>query len=101
MSVTYRPLELVHVDLCGPLSETNAGQKYFMAVMDDYSKYAEVLVMTEKSEAKKKLLNVLTKWENQREFFIRFLWAWNFTRPLGLLSLCSTRWNSCACYPMA
>jgi hypothetical protein len=49
----------VHVDLCGPLVETNTGQKYFMAVMDDYSKHAEVFVMTEKSKTKEKLVDVM------------------------------------------
>jgi transposase InsO family protein len=72
-SVTQRPLDLVHVDLCGPLSETNAGQRYFMAVMDDFSKYAEVYVMTEKSEAKEKLVDVLMEWENQLELTVKIL----------------------------
>jgi hypothetical protein len=55
-------LELVHVDLCGPLdNETNSGQKYFMAVMDDFSKYADVFVMKHKSEAKSVLIDVLTE----------------------------------------
>ena len=61
-SITHRPLELVHVDLCGPLdNETNSGQKYFMAVMDDFSKYADVFVMKHKSEAKSVLIDVLTE----------------------------------------
>jgi transposase InsO family protein len=72
-SITQRPLELVHVDLCGPLNETNAGQRYFMAVMDDFSKYAEVFVMTEKSEAKEKLVDVLIEWENQLEVTVKIL----------------------------
>ncbi len=43
------------MDLCGPIDETNFDERYFMAVMDDFSKYAEVFLMTEKSEAKVKL----------------------------------------------
>jgi hypothetical protein len=31
------------VDLCGPIDETNFDERYFMAVMDNFSKYAEVL----------------------------------------------------------
>jgi transposase InsO family protein len=72
-SITQRPLELVHVDLCGPMKETNAGQRYFMAVMDDFSKYADVFVMTEKSEAKEKLVDVLIEWENQLEVTVKIL----------------------------
>ncbi len=40
------------MDLCGPIDETNFDERYFMAVMDDFSKYAEVFLMTERSEAK-------------------------------------------------
>ncbi len=72
-SVTQRPLELVHVDLCGPLTKTSAGQKYFMAVMDSFSKYAEVYVMTEKSEAKEKLVDVLIEWETLLELTVEIL----------------------------
>ncbi len=64
---------LICVDQRSTLNETNAGQKYFMAVMDDYSKYAEVYVMTEKSEAKEKLVDVLIEWENQLELTVKIL----------------------------
>ena len=36
---TSRPLQLVHMDLCGP-SRTNApgGESYFMLIIDDFTK---------------------------------------------------------------
>jgi transposase InsO family protein len=74
VSKTCRPLELVHVDLCGPIDpETNAGERYFLAMMDDFSKYAEVCVMTEKSEAKIKVVETLQKWMTQLELTVKIL----------------------------
>jgi transposase InsO family protein len=73
-SKTSRPLELVHVDLCGPLDhETNAGERYFLAMMDDFSKYAVVFVMAEKSEAKDKVVETLQRWMTQMELSVKIL----------------------------
>lgn len=72
-SKTNRPLELIHVDLCGPLVETNRGEKYFMAIMDDFSKYAMVYVMSEKSEAKGILTDTLKEWSTQCEVSVKVL----------------------------
>ena len=71
-SKTCRPLKLVHVDLCGPLDpETNAGERHFLAMMDDFSKYAEVHVMTEKSEAKEKAVEILQRWMTHLELTVK------------------------------
>lgn len=54
---TYRaenPLELVHVDLCGPFSPvTLAGKKYFLLVVDDYSRMMWIVLIKSKDEALK------------------------------------------------
>ena len=45
------PLELVHIDLCGPMSiDSLDGSKYFMLIVDDYSRYMWVYFLTHKSE---------------------------------------------------
>ena len=45
------PLELVHTDLCGPMSEDSlGGSKYFMLIVDDYSRFMWVYFLTRKSE---------------------------------------------------
>jgi hypothetical protein len=73
-SKTCWPLDFVHVDLCGPLDhETNAGEKYFLAMMHGFSKYAEVFVMTEKSEAKEKVVETLKRWMTQLELTVKIL----------------------------
>jgi hypothetical protein len=47
-----KPLELVHSDLCGPMSETSlGGSSYFISFIDDYSRKCWVYFLKEKSEA--------------------------------------------------
>ena len=37
---TFRPLELLHIDLFGPISTASLGGKYYgYVIMDDYSRY--------------------------------------------------------------
>lgn len=41
-----RPLEILHVDLCGKITpETYDGEQYFMTIMDDYTHYLRVYLM--------------------------------------------------------
>jgi hypothetical protein len=53
--------------------ETNAGERHFLAMMDDFSKYAEVHVMTEKSEAKEKAVEILQRWMTHLELTVKKL----------------------------
>ena len=49
---TNKPLQLVHLDLCGPSrKEGTSKEKYFMLVIDDYSRLTWVAFLKEKSEA--------------------------------------------------
>jgi len=37
---TTRPLELLHVDLCGPMRVTSrGGKRYVLVIVDDYSRF--------------------------------------------------------------
>jgi hypothetical protein len=46
------PLELVHGDLCGPISPaTPAGNRYFLLLVDDYSRFMWVKLLRTKDEA--------------------------------------------------
>ena len=52
---TKRKLELVHVEVCGPMhAESHGGSKYFVTFMDDYSQCSAVYFMKQKSEVFKK-----------------------------------------------
>lgn len=45
-------LELIHADICGPISPTsNSLKRYFLCFIDDYSRKAWVYLLAEKSEA--------------------------------------------------
>jgi hypothetical protein len=45
-------LELVHADLCGPISPpTPAGKRYFLLLVDDKSRFMWLRLLTTKDEA--------------------------------------------------
>lgn len=47
-----RRLELVHADLCGQISPpTPGGKNYFLLIMDDYSRYMWLELLTSKDQA--------------------------------------------------
>lgn len=54
-ATSYRatqPLELVHGDLCGPISPPTSGQKrYVFVLIDDFTRYMWSILLEEKSEA--------------------------------------------------
>lgn len=64
-SRSTEPLQLITFDLAGPFDEAIGGAKYFMIMVDDYSKYYHVELLRTKSEATRWLKQVLTQWENQ------------------------------------
>ena len=46
------PLKLVHGDLCGPITPaTHGGRRYFLLLVDDYSRYMWLQLLTGKSDA--------------------------------------------------
>ncbi|KAL8096387.1 hypothetical protein AgCh_037375 [Apium graveolens] len=47
-----KPLELIHGDLCGPISpETTAGNRYFFLLVDDYTRMMWIYALKGKNEA--------------------------------------------------
>ena len=46
------PLELVHADLCGTITPpTPGGRRYFLLLVDDYSRFMWLVLLTSKDEA--------------------------------------------------
>jgi len=43
--------ELIHFDICGPMSEDEAGASYFITVIDDFTHYGYVYLISHKSKA--------------------------------------------------
>ncbi|GAA0173161.1 transmembrane signal receptor [Lithospermum erythrorhizon] len=47
-----KPLELIHSDLCGPITPTsNSGKRYFLSFIDDYSRKCWIYLLSNKSDA--------------------------------------------------
>lgn len=51
------PLDLIHMDLCGPLEETRGGNKYIATFKDDYSSYSWIQL----TSSKQNLADVIKK----------------------------------------
>jgi hypothetical protein len=61
-----KPLQLVHMDLCGPSRQEGTGkEKYFMLIIDDYSRLTWVSFLKEKAEAFEKFIIFKALAENQ------------------------------------
>ena len=59
-------LELVHMDLCGPMStQAKGGYEYFITFIDDYSRYGYVYLMKWKFETFEKFKEFRVEVENQ------------------------------------
>jgi transposase InsO family protein len=68
--ITDRLLELLHMDLFGPIAYISiGGSKYCLVIMDDYSRFTWVFFLQEKSQTQDTLKRFL-KWA-QNEFRLR------------------------------
>ena len=67
-------LELVHTDLCGPISTSaRGGYEYFITFIDDYSRYGYIYLMRHKSKTFEKFKEYKVKVENHRGKSIKSL----------------------------
>ena len=59
-------LELVHSDVCGPMSiQARGGYEYFITFIDDYSRFGYVYLMKRKSKVFEKFKEFRDEVENQ------------------------------------
>jgi Reverse transcriptase (RNA-dependent DNA polymerase)/Integrase core domain len=70
-SDTTAPLQLIHMDLCGPLEESLGKAKYMATFIDDYSSYSVVVPLKYKSDAPQAIKDVFTLLENQLDLKIK------------------------------
>ena len=60
-------LEIIHTDVCGPMSvDARGGYRYFLTFTDDLSRYGCIYLMKHKSETFEKFKQVQIKFENHR-----------------------------------
>jgi transposase InsO family protein len=69
---TSRPLELLHMDLFGPVAYLSiGGSKYGLVVVDDFSCFTWVLFLQDKSETQGTLKRFLRRAQNEFELKVK------------------------------
>ena len=59
MKQTTNLLEIIHTDVCGPMSvEARGGYRYFLTFTDDLSRYGYIYLMKHKSEIVEKVQRI-------------------------------------------
>ena len=67
-------LEIIHTDVCGPMSvSARGGYRYFVTFTDDLSRYGYIYLMKHKSETFEKFKEFQSEVENHRNRKIKFL----------------------------
>ena len=67
-------LEIIHSDVCGPMSTAaRGGYFYFVTFTDDLSRYGYIYLMKHKSETFEKFKEFQNEVENHRDKKIKFL----------------------------
>ena len=67
-------LDLVHTDLCGPISTSaRGGYEYFITFIDDYSRYGYIYLMRHKFETFEKFKEYKVEVEKNRGKSIKCL----------------------------
>lgn len=68
------PLELIHADLCGPITpQTIGGNRYFFLLVDDFCRYMWVYIIKSKDEAFSVFKQFKTQVENESKFKVKML----------------------------
>jgi hypothetical protein len=69
---TSRPLELLHMDLFGPIAYLSiGGSKYGLVIVDDFSRFTWVFFLQDKSETQGTLKRFLRRAQNEFEFKVK------------------------------
>ena len=67
-------LEIVHTDICGPFDVSSFGkERYFITIIDDYSRYGYVYLLHEKSQAVDALEIYLNEVERQLDRKVKII----------------------------
>ena len=69
---TTRPLELLHMDLFGPVAYISiGGNKYGFVIVDDYSRFTWVFFLQDKSEVQENFKKFARRAQNEFEVKIK------------------------------
>ena len=89
-------LEIIHTDVCGPMSvEARGGYRYFLTFTHDLSRYGYIYLMKHKSKTFEKFIEFQSEVESHRNKKIKFLQSkWRRIFGLRVWSSFETMWNS-------
>ena len=90
-------LEIIHTDVCGPMSvEARGGYPYFMKFTDDLSRYGYIYLMKHKSETFEKFKEFQSEVENHRNKKIKVstIKSWRKIFELQVWSSFETTWDN-------
>jgi transposase InsO family protein len=83
---TDRPLELLHMDLFGPIAYISiGGSKYCLVIVDDYSRFTWVFFLQEKSQTQETLKGFLRRAQNEFRLRIKKIRSDNGTEFMNSL----------------
>jgi transposase InsO family protein len=69
---TKRPLELLHLDLFGPVAYISiGGSKYGLVIVDDFSRFTWVFFLSDKGETQETLKKFMRRAQNEFELKIK------------------------------
>jgi len=69
-----KPFELIHFDICGPISISSIhNHSYFLTVVDDFSRYTWITLMKSKSETRQHVIDFITFTENQHDCHVNIV----------------------------
>jgi transposase InsO family protein len=69
---TKRPLELLHMDLLGPVAYISiSGSKYGLVIVDDFSRFTWVFFLSDKDETQETLKKFMRRAQNEFELKIK------------------------------
>jgi transposase InsO family protein len=75
---TSRPLELLHMDLFGPIAYLSiGGSKYGLVIVDDFSRFTWVFFLQDESETQGTLKRFLRRAQNEFELKVKKIWSDN------------------------
>jgi transposase InsO family protein len=70
--ITSRPLELLHINLFGPVAYLSiGGSKYGLVIVDDFSRFTWVFFLQDKSETQGTLKRFLMRAQNEFELKVK------------------------------
>ena len=70
-SATFRPLELLHLDLMGPTRiKSLGGKKYILVMVDNFTRYTWVILLRSKLDALEHIDALCTRLQNEKSLKI-------------------------------